>query len=113
MPKKSNAAPSPKAAICKEPNCFDSASVKGFCRLHFLKVVAGKSEGDQVAKGQLSVAKDRRRSDRLKGLEPAQHDESEATEMVENLTELQVDVDELEDLQFDGQAAAKQRKKVG
>jgi hypothetical protein len=113
MSKKPKSAPSPKAAICKEPNCFETPALKGFCRLHFLKVLAGKSEGDAVAKGQLSVAKDRRRADRLKGLVPEQGDEIEGSEALETLGELNVDLDDLEDLHFDGQAGAKQRKKAG
>ncbi len=47
-----------KIPICKELSCFEHARIKGFCRLHFLKVLVGKEQGDSKPRGQLEVAKD-------------------------------------------------------
>ncbi|MBS1984853.1 MAG: hypothetical protein JST16_11850 [Bdellovibrionales bacterium] len=83
----------PKTAICKEPNCFDAVQVKGYCRLHFLKVLAGKSEGDAQPRGELKVARERRSSNRLQGLDTPQVDDAELSQTASSAGELDGDVD--------------------
>jgi len=46
-----------KIPICKELNCFEHARIKGFCRLHFLKVLVGKEQGDAKPRGKLHAVK--------------------------------------------------------
>lgn len=96
MSKKSNAALSPKASICKEPNCFDGASIKGFCRLHFIKALAGKSEAEEVVKGE-GKSRDRRRSDRFKGVDTPNSEESmDPLAMDVSGGELDADIEDLD-----------------
>ncbi len=84
---------SPKAAICKEPGCFDTPSLKGYCRLHFLKVLAGKSQGDAVPRGRLKGLRDERRSnDRTRGLDPHPINELEMSDRVQGMSELDMDL---------------------
>ena len=99
----------PKAAICKEPGCFSEPSIKGYCRLHFLKVLAGKSQGDATPRGKLaSVRGERRRADRARGLDPLQPNELELSDRVQDLGELALDdidlseVSEIEDIKKTG-----------
>jgi hypothetical protein len=49
---------SPKKAVCKHEGCFENPSTRGYCRLHFLSVLKGKSEGDQKPKGLLKAVGD-------------------------------------------------------
>ena len=99
-----------KAAICKEEGCFTEANIKGYCRLHFLKVVSGKGEGDAKARGKLKVVKERRQNDRFKGLDPDVVDDGMAEESVQSMTELKDGFDLEDALDFE---AVPKRKKTG
>jgi len=61
----------PKKAVCKQVGCFDEASAKGLCRLHFMRVLAGKGQGNGKARGKLKPVRDRRVRSRNTGIEDA------------------------------------------
>jgi hypothetical protein len=88
---------SPKKAVCKHEGCFESPSTRGYCRLHFLSVLKGRSEGDQKPRANLkAVAEDiPRRKARTIGLvdDLGSVDEAFASNAAERLGELDLDID--------------------
>lgn len=96
-------------AVCKEIGCFDAPQAKGYCRLHFLKVLAGKGEGDQTPRGELEPV-ERRRGNRLKGFDAGPSDDPQASDTVEHLGELDTDI---EDLDLDPAAGRRKLGKTG
>lgn len=92
-----SAAIDPKATVCLEEGCSNSASIKGYCRLHFLKLLKGKAEGPATStKEHLRLVRERRKSggERLKSLEPNNEvDETALEHTVEQMGELDTDVD--------------------
>ena len=86
-----------KTRFCKELDCSSQAQIKGFCRLHFLKVLAGKSEGNAKPQGDLKLVKERRTADRTKGLEPGQSWDDSNSDHVSTLGELDLDIDPIVD----------------
>jgi hypothetical protein len=95
MTKKSAAKLESNKPVCKEEGCFESPNVKGFCRLHFLKAIAGKMQGNQVPQGKLELVQERRSQDRFQGLEPEQPDELMAAASVSSLSELDTDLSDV------------------
>ena len=99
---------SPKKAVCKHEGCFESPSTRGYCRLHFLSVLKGKSEGDQKPRANLkAVAEDlpRRKSRPLVLVDDlGSVDEAFASNAAERMGELDLDIEgELEgELPTDG-----------
>ncbi len=84
-----------KGPVCKEIGCFSSPAVKGYCRLHFLKVVAHKD--DEQAKGEDAPSgKERRQRDRFKGIETHLEDENVDPHVVEHIGELDTDIEDLD-----------------
>jgi hypothetical protein len=63
----------PKRPVCKSDNCATQASVKGLCRLHFLKSIMAKKvkTPEELELEALSEMKqrNRRRSNRLMGMD--------------------------------------------
>lgn len=57
MSAKRQAKAADKVKICKHDSCFGAAQVKGFCRLHFLKVLSGQGQGDSKPIGKLKDVK--------------------------------------------------------
>jgi hypothetical protein len=108
MPKKSTKDLSSKAPICKEPDCFDAASIKGYCRLHFIKALAGKSSEASGQDEDKNGSRDRRRSDRFKGLETPIAEEGVEPAVLEMVGEIDTDIEDL-----DLEPAPAPRKKAG
>lgn len=84
--------------VCKEEGCQDQPQVKGFCRLHFLKLMAGKAEGSGKPRAKLEVVKERRGSSHKESLEPVQVGDEAGSEKVRLLGELDTDFDDTLDI---------------
>jgi hypothetical protein len=80
--------------VCKESGCMDVPQIKGFCRLHFLKVLAGKAQGSGRPSAKLHAVKDRRRAGRMSTLEPAQTDDAPIADKARSMGELDLDIDD-------------------
>ncbi len=111
MSKKLNPELKPKAPICKELDCFEAASIKGFCRLHFIKALAGKGTENATDKDSVAGTRERRRSDRFKGPETSMEVEELDPLALELVTGGELDTD-IEDLDLDP-AAGMRKKKAG
>ncbi len=59
----------PQKAICKQNGCFDEATAKGLCRLHFMRVLTGKGQGNGQPRADLKPVRDRRQRARNSGIE--------------------------------------------
>lgn len=55
----------PKKAVCKEFDCPQTATTKGYCRLHYIKKLKGSSPEAQLEHLALKKMADRRQSNRL------------------------------------------------
>ena len=89
-------------AICKEQGCFDVPSTKGFCRLHYLKLLKAKSvnggaQGNGKARGKLRVVPKKHSVDEaFPGFEP-----SEDASVMDRIAMLEQVAEEAEILEID------------
>ena len=97
--KKSPTALDPKTPVCKELECTGKAQVNGFCRLHFLKLVKSRADEDSAELNPKASSRDRRRGNRLLGLDGNDLDgsDSQPDQLVESYGNLDTDINSLLD----------------
>lgn len=108
MSKKSNPLQT-KGPVCKEIGCFSPPTVKGYCRLHFIKMVSQKEEEAAAREEEIAGARERRSRDRFKGIETHLEDENVEPNVVAHIGELDTDIEDL-DLEPGASAPGKSRK---